>query len=801
VSGEPPPSADLAHAAGSAPPGRCACADPVPPPRSASDPPRTDHPSSSPRTTPASKRPTRTAPAASPVPAPAVSPAAAPPAGSTTSRPAAAAPAARSVTSPAAARAAHSATSQSAAVAAPVGSSTASRADSPAPAAHPASPVAAPAARSAVAQGSTTASPTGDPTAEPAGGRVPTAAGSAGVASGAGLAAAPAAGAGGSASSPAGSRAVSPAAAPGASPGVAAADGHLPLHRRVRGMLGGWVGTGRRPPAAGGALLPLVSVHVQQHPDADVPTLERAYAVAEEQHRGQRRKSGEPFITHPLAVAMILANLGLDTTTLVAALLHDTIEDTGYSLANTQQDFGLEVAHLVDGVTKLDKVRFGADAEAETLRKMIVAGGRDLRVLVIKLADRLHNMRTLRYQPAHKQQRIARATQDLLVPLADRLGIHVLKRELEGLCFPVLQPAEAETAARLDRERRPHRARLAAAVAAELAPQLRSARIGGRVTERPRHLYSAYRTTRERGGSGAELLDAARVLVLVPDGVPADCYAVLGLVHGRWRPVPGRFKDHIAVPKYNLYQSLHTTVLGPGNEPVDVLIRTESMHRVAEHGVAAHLQAAGRPGAFGGRNMEWLRRLLAWQREIADAGEFFRALRHDLGAGPEVLVFTTAGDAVPMPAGSTPVDLAYALGGSVGHRTIGARVNGGLVRLSSRLADGDLVEILTSDSENPGPSPDWLTSVRTPNAAVRIQQWFVEQSRDVVIERGRHALEVAFAAAGGVSLDGAVEDGSLLVTTLELGHRHLEELYAAVADRRVDPKHVVARSADNAPPA
>jgi GTP diphosphokinase / guanosine-3',5'-bis(diphosphate) 3'-diphosphatase len=582
------------------------------------------------------------------------------------------------------------------------------------------------------------------------------------------------------------------------------ADAHLPLHRRVRGVLGGWVGAGRRLPDAGGALPPLVSVHVQQRDDADVPTLERAYAVAEEQHRGQRRKSGEPFITHPLAVAMILANLGLDTTTLAAALLHDTIEDTGYTLARTQQDFGLEVAHLVDGVTKLDKVRFGDDAEAETLRKMIVAGGRDLRVLVIKLADRLHNMRTLRYQPAHKQQRIARATQDVLVPLADRLGIHVLKRELEGLCFAVLQPAEAEVAARLDRERRPHRARLAAAVAAELAPELRAARIGARVTERPRHLYSAYRTSRERGGSGAELLDAARVLVLVPDGTPADCYAVLGLVHGLWRPVPGRFKDHIAVPKFNLYQSLHTTVLGPGGEPVDVLIRTESMHRVAEHGVAAHLQAADRPGALGalgGRDMGWLRRLLAWQREVADAAEFFRTLRDDLGAGAEVFVFTPDGDAVPLPAGSTPVDLAYALGGSVGHRTIGARVNGGLVRLSSPLADGDLVEILTSESENPGPSRDWLTSVRTPNAAVRIQQWFAEQSRDVVIERGRHALEVAFATAGGVSLDGAVEDGSLLVTTLELGHRHLEELYAAVADRRVDADHVVARCAAHAPPA
>ncbi|HEY6748182.1 MAG TPA: HD domain-containing protein, partial [Mycobacteriales bacterium] len=419
------------------------------------------------------------------------------------------------------------------------------------------------------------------------------------------------------------------------------AESHTPLHRWVRGKLGEWVGAGRRAPASAGALGPLISAHVCQHPQADVLTLERAYAVAEELHRGQRRKSGEPFITHPLAVATILANLGLDTTTLVAALLHDTVEDTGYTLTQIQQDFDLEVAHLVDGVTKLDKVRFGADAEAETLRKMIVAGGRDLRVLVIKLADRLHNMRTLRFQPIHKQERIARATQDVLVPLADRLGIHVLKRELEGLCFPVLQPAEAAVAAEVDRARRQRRAAIAAQVAAELAPDLRDARIAATVSERPRHLYSAYRTSRERGGSGAELLDSTRILILVPDGAPADCYATLGLVHGRWRPVPGRFKDHIAVPKFNLYQSLHTTVLGPDGEPVDVLIRTESMHRVAEHGVAAHLQASTGPDAFrasGGRDMDWLRRLLAWQREVADAGEFIRTLRDDLGDGREVLV-------------------------------------------------------------------------------------------------------------------------------------------------------------------
>ncbi|MFL6128098.1 MAG: RelA/SpoT family protein [Mycobacteriales bacterium] len=581
-----------------------------------------------------------------------------------------------------------------------------------------------------------------------------------------------------------------------------------PLHRRVRGLLGRSVGAGR--PASGryaGALGPLISVHLQTRPaDADVPTLERAFAVAEEHHRGQRRKSGEPFITHPLAVATILADLGLDTTTLAAALLHDTVEDTGYTIAETQASFGLEVAHLVDGVTKLDKVRFGDDAEAETIRKMIVAAGRDLRVLVIKLADRLHNMRTLRYQPPHKQQRTARATHDVLVPLAERLGIGLLERELEGLCFAVLQPAEATATARLYRERAPHRAALAATVARELAPGLRDARIPATVREHPRHPYSAYRTSRERGGSGEQLLDAARILVLVGEGgTAADCYAVLGLVHGHWRPVPGRFKDHIAVPKFNLYQSLHTTVLGPGGEPLDVLIRTEAMHQVAEHGIASQLRASTAPGtahpfgAAGSREMDWLRRLLAWQREVADAGEFIRTLRDDLGGGREVLVFAAGGQAVTLPDGATPVDLAYALSGTVGHRTMGARVNGRLVPLTIPLAEGDRVEILTSESENPGPSRDWLTSVRTPNALVRIQQWFTEQSRDVVIERGRHALEVAFAGTDR-SLDEAVEDGSLLVTALERGHRQLEELYAAVAERRVGADEVVARADDHAPP-
>jgi GTP diphosphokinase / guanosine-3',5'-bis(diphosphate) 3'-diphosphatase len=573
------------------------------------------------------------------------------------------------------------------------------------------------------------------------------------------------------------------------------------LHQRVRGLVARSVMAGRRR-AGGSALDPLLSMHQAMFPQIDTEALRRAFAVAEARHRGQVRKSGEPFITHPLAVATILAELGMDTTTLVAALLHDTVEDTGYTIAQSQADFGLTVAHLIDGVTKLDRVRFGEAAEAETIRKMIVAAGRDLRVLVIKLADRLHNMRTLRYQPQPKQERIARGTLDFLVPLADRLGIHVLKRELESLCFATLQPEEYAQIVRLVAERAPARQRLIAQVVRQAEADLRVAQLPAAVSDRPRHSFSVHRTTLERGGQVGELRDSARILITVR-GEKGDCYATLGVVHGRWRPVPGRFRDYIALPKFNMYQSLHTTVLGPDREPVDVLIRTEQMHRVAEFGIAAHVQEAALTGARpdgvtgGPSELEWMRRLLEWQREVGDASEFFRTLRSDLGGDRELLVFTLHGEALTLPDGGTPVDFAYALRGNIGHRTVAARVNGRLVSLACPLADGDVVEVLTSESENPGPSPDWLEFVRTPNAHVRIRQWFAEQSRDGVIEIGREQLDGAFRDEGG-SLDAAVEDGSLLVTTLGLGYRQVEELYAAVADRQVDLVEVVKRAERNA---
>jgi GTP diphosphokinase / guanosine-3',5'-bis(diphosphate) 3'-diphosphatase len=572
------------------------------------------------------------------------------------------------------------------------------------------------------------------------------------------------------------------------------------LPQRVRGLVARSVMSARR--AQTSALMPLISVHESKYPQADMRVLQQAYKVAEHHHRGQVRRSGEPFITHPLAVATILAELGMDTTTLVAALLHDTVEDTEYTLAASQSDFGLEVAHLIDGVTKLDKVRFGDSAEAETIRKMIVAAGRDLRVLVIKLADRLHNMRTLRYQPRHKQERIARATLDFLVPLADRLGIHVLKGELEGLCFSYLQPEDYAKTIRMVSRRAPARHRLLGSVVSRAEADLRANRVNATVSDRPRQSFSAYKTTKERGGD-AELLDPARILVVI-SGEPADCYAALGVIHGRWRPVPGRFKDYIAVPKFNMYQSLHTTVLGPGSEPVDVLIRTESMHRVAEYGVAAHIREATLTGSGltdrtgGPGDLDWLRRLLAWQREVDDAGEFFRTLRSDLGRDREILVFTDEGEALALPDGATPIDFAYALRSDVGHRCIGVRVNNRLVSLACPLSDGDVVEVLTSPSESPGPSGEWLRIVRTPTAHVKIRQWFAEQSRDAIIERGRQALDAAFRGEPK-SLDDAIENGSLQVVALELGHRQLEELYAAVAEGEAGPEDVLVRTRTAAP--
>jgi guanosine-3',5'-bis(diphosphate) 3'-pyrophosphohydrolase len=539
------------------------------------------------------------------------------------------------------------------------------------------------------------------------------------------------------------------------------------------------------------AIEPLLRAHRAAHPRADLGMLRHAYEVAERMHSGQLRRSGEPFITHPVAVATILAELGVDTTTLVAALLHDIVEDTVYTLEQARADFGDQVAQLVDGVTKLDKLRLGDAAEAETIRKLILAMARDLRVLVIKLADRIHNMRTLRFQPPHKQQRIARATLDVLVPLADRLGIQVFKRELEDLAFATLEPEAHRATTELLRELTARGEAALQRMAAAIDPALRSSGVRATVSARPKHVYSVHHTVLERGAD-LDPYDVSRLLIVVSGDAPS-CYVAMGALHGSWRPVLGRFKDFIAMPKYNLYQSLHTTVIGPGDKLIQVLIRTEEMHRAAEHGIATRLRdGAGRSGVLaGGRSedLEWLRRLVDWQQDAPDPGEFLESLRHDLG-DREIVAFSPRGDAITLPEGATPVDFAYAVDSETGHRCVGARVNGQLVSLGIALSDGDVVEVLTTTSPDTGPSKDWLEFVRTPQAQLKIRQWFNDQRRALAIEAGRKAVGWALHEAGR-HLDRTMADGSLARAAAELRYASLDDLFEAVGETLASPAWVV----------
>src|SRR5690348_5866570 len=493
---------------------------------------------------------------------------------------------------------------------------------------------------------------------------------------------------------------------------------------RVRARLARF---GSRGVPANPVLEPLLQTVRATHPRADLSVIERAYVVAEEAHRGQKRKSGDAYITHPLAVTTILAELGMTPATLAAALLHDTVEDTAYSLTQLEKDFGREVAMLVDGVTKLDKVTYGDAAQAETVRKMVVAMARDIRVLVIKLADRLHNARTWRYVSQASAQRKARETLEIYAPLAHRLGMNTIKWELEDLSFATLYPKVYDEIVRLVADRAPAREEYLAGVREAVKSDLAAARIKATVTGRPKHYYSVYQKMIVRGRDFEEIYDLVAVRVLV-DSV-RDCYAVLGALHARWNPVPGRFKDYIAMPKFNMYQSLHTTVIGPEGKPVEIQIRTHQMHRRAEYGVAAHWKykddpastAVERGAGDGPNDMKWLRQLLEWQRETADPGEFLDSLRFEINAA-EVYVFTPKGDVVALPSGSTPVDFAYAVHTEVGHRCMGARVNGRLVPLESTLDNGDVVEIFTSKADGAGPSRDWLTLVQRPRARNKIRQ-------------------------------------------------------------------------------
>ncbi|KQV08029.1 RelA/SpoT family protein [Leifsonia sp. Root112D2] len=545
-----------------------------------------------------------------------------------------------------------------------------------------------------------------------------------------------------------------------------------------------------------GAVDTLIRTMRMHHPKADTALIERAYSTAERAHSGQKRQSGEPYITHPVAVAQILADLGIGAKTIAAALLHDTVEDTEYSLDELRADFGDEVAMLVDGVTKLDKVKYGESAQAETVRKMIVAMSKDIRVLVIKLADRLHNARTWGFVPAESAKRKATETLEIYAPLAHRLGIQAIKWELEDLSFAVLQPkiyAEIES---LVKQRSPEREHVVQEVINVINDDLKIAKIRGKVSGRPKQYYSIYQKMVVRGREFDEIYDLVGIRVMVNS--VRDCYAVLGQIHSRWTPMPGRFKDYIATPKFNLYQSLHTTVVGPEGRAVEIQIRTEEMHRRAEFGVAAHWKykeqvnggksaSSLTPGSD--TDMAWLAHISDWQAETADPGEFLDSLRFEIGA-KEVYVFTPKGRVIGLPAGATPVDFAYAVHTEVGHRTMGAKVNGRLVPLESTLTTGDVVEVFTSKNPDSGPSQDWLNFVKSPRARNKIRQWFTKERRDEAIEQGKDAIARAMRKQN-LPLQKLMNQDSFTEVASQLHYDDVSAMYAAVGEGHVSTQSVI----------
>ncbi|WP_414813211.1 RelA/SpoT family protein [Nocardioides sp. Root1257] len=556
---------------------------------------------------------------------------------------------------------------------------------------------------------------------------------------------------------------------------------------------------GTRGQTANPVLEPLFRSVRANHPKADLALLERAYLTAEKMHGTQTRKSGDPYITHPLAVTTILADIGMTESTLAAALLHDTVEDTPYTLEQVRQDFGDEVAQLVDGVTKLDKVKYGDSAQAETIRKMIVAMSRDIRVLVIKLADRLHNMRTLRYVRQETQERVARETLDIYAPLAHRLGMNTIKWELEDLAFATLHPKIYDEIVRMVAERAPSRDQFLAEVINQVDADLREAKVKCTVTGRPKHYYSIYQKMIVGGREFSDIYDLVGIRVLVEDD--RDCYTVLGVLHSRWNPVLGRFKDYVAMPKFNMYQSLHTTVIGPQGKPVELQIRTYAMHRRAEYGVAAHwkYKEDGRNGVDTDRpgdvdDMTWVRQLLDWQNEVEDPGEFLESLRFEINRA-EVYVFTPRGDVIALPTGATPVDFAYAVHTEVGHHTIGARVNGRLVPLESGLENGDVVEVFTSKSPTAGPSRDWLGFVKSPRARSKIRQWFTKERREEAIDRGKEQI-AKLMRKEGLPLKRLMSHESLMLAAVHFKLADVSALYAAVGEGNLSAQAVVRRVID-----
>jgi GTP pyrophosphokinase len=554
--------------------------------------------------------------------------------------------------------------------------------------------------------------------------------------------------------------------------------GRLPLPRRRRGDA---------EPTGFDALQRKVRSY---NPKGDLKGLEAAYQTAADAHAGQRRLSGEAFIEHPLAVAQILADLRLDTTTLGAGLLHDTVEDTTVSLDTIRTEFGDDIAEIVDGLTKLDKLQFQTRelAQAENVRKMIVAMAGDIRVLLIKLADRLHNMRTLSALAPAKQRRVATETLEIYAPLANRLGVQEVKWELEDLAFKTLHPGPYKEIAQLVETRRDERTRRIKDLTETLRQKLKELGIKADVDGRPKHLYSIYEKMVIRGKDFEEIYDLVGIRVQVES--MKDCYAALGAVHALWKPVPGRFKDYVAMPKSNMYQSLHTTVVGPEGRPIEIQIRTRDMHRTAQFGIAAHWRyKEGKQKEDA--DLAWLGQMMEWLKDMADPREFMEGLRIDLSGG-RVFVFTPKGDVTNLPQGATPVDFAYTIHTEVGHRTIGAKVNGKLVPLDYELRTGDSVEILTSKAQGEGPSQDWLQFVATPRARNKIRQWFARGRREDALDQGRDLLQRQMRKQNLPFKRLATED-ALEQIAADLKYPDLDALYVAVGEGHVSPQSIVAR--------
>ena len=543
----------------------------------------------------------------------------------------------------------------------------------------------------------------------------------------------------------------------------------------------------------------LLDTYRRMYPRAKTGVIERAYRVADKAHEGQERKSGEPYIIHPIAVAQIIADMGLPDSVIAAALLHDVVEDTDYPLSQLTEEFGEEIASFVDGVTKLDKLTYGDSAQAETVRKMVVAMAKDLRVLLLKLADRLHNARTWEHVSPESARRKAQETLEIYAPLAHRMGLNAVKWELEDLSFKTLYPKIYQEIVDVVAERAPERERYLAEIRSEIEAELKAMKIRGVITGRPKHYYSVYQKMIVRGRDLNEIYDLVGMRILV-DSV-RDCYAVLGAMHARYQPVPGRFKDYIAMPKFNLYQSLHTTVIGANGKPVELQIRTHEMHRRAEYGLAAHWRYKDKDHGTSSTNagvsqggageMGWLRQIADWQQETADPTEFLDSLRGEISKA-EVYVFTPAGKLLALPQGACPVDFAYAVHTEVGHKTIGAKVNGRLVPLDSTLENGDTVEVLTTSDENAHPNRDWLDFAQSTRARNKIRQWFTRERREESIETGRDMLARAIRRQH-LPMQRLMSKSTLLALAKELHYEDVDALYAAVGEHHEQASDVVAR--------